>query len=128
MRPSWLNTKAVAVLAAATACVGVGGGALALAIADDDDGEPRTVNVAGGEGNPGSRRVVVDDLIPPADARRAAKAAENDAGGTALTVDHDDGLYEVEIQRADGRIIELYLDDRFRVVGSELEDDYDGFD
>ena len=72
--------------------------------------------------NAGSRqpvRLVIDDGIPVADARRAARAAESRFGGRALTVDEDDGLFEVELQQADGRIYEVYVDHGFRALRAD---------
>jgi hypothetical protein len=39
--------------------------------------------------------------------------------GTALSVERDDGLFEVEVREAGGRHHEVLLDDAFAVVGTD---------
>jgi uncharacterized membrane protein YkoI len=120
--------------------VGAGGVAAGIALGDDDDAAPIVIDTPADDGAPASgraatrdgsdaprtaaarREVVVDDRIPAADARRAAAAGERRGRGTALTVDRDDGRYEVEVQQPDGRIVEVYVDDRFRPLWVDAED------
>jgi uncharacterized membrane protein YkoI len=119
--------------------VGAGGVAAGIALGDDDDAAPIVIDTPADDGAPASgraatrdgsdaprtaaaRREVVDDRIPAADARRAAAAGERRGRGTALTVDRDDGRYEVEVQQPDGRIVEVYVDDRFRPLWVDAED------
>lgn len=58
-------------------------------------------------------------------ARAEAAALEHTGGGTVVETEvGDDGAaYEVEVRRADGTQVEVELDDGFRVVGSERDDD-----
>jgi hypothetical protein len=42
--------------------------------------------------------------------------------GVALTVDRDDGRYEVDMQRPDGTIAEVLVDERFRALGIDPGD------
>jgi len=103
----------------------LGGGGVGFAVAggfdrDRDDSEwliaPGT---ADGARSPASADrspdVVVDGAIRAADARRAISAAAKRVDGVALTLDRDDGRYEVDMQRPDGTIAEVL--DRFRAVG-----------
>ena len=62
--------------------------------------------------------MVVDDGVPAEDAQPVARAAAEHVRGRALSVDLDDGRYEVEVQRPDGAIVEVLLDGR-SVIGVE---------
>jgi len=113
----------------------LGGGGVGFAVAggfdrDRDDGERLiAAGTAGGARSPASATradrspdVVVDGAIRAADARRAISAAANRVDGVALTVDRDDGRYEVDMQRPDGTIAEVLVDDRFRALGIDPGD------
>lgn len=109
-----------------TALAVLGFGLLAGAVLNDafDGDEERTIMATPSGAGSSSQTsataapdIVVDDGIDTADARRAARAAENGFDGVALSVDHDDRRYEVELQRADGTIAEVLVDDRFRALG-----------
>lgn len=58
---------------------------------------------------------------------RAAEAALAVVNGTVLEVERQDGdgagLYEVEVRRADGSVVEIHVDAGFQVVGSAADDD-----
>ena len=94
---------------AALALLGIGTGAV-LAVPGDDDrpltGDPR--------------------------ARAMAAALKHVGGGDVIETEvGDDGAaYGVEILRPDGSVVEVNLDEDFRVIGSEADDDsageYDG--
>jgi uncharacterized membrane protein YkoI len=109
--------KIVALIAGGAALGAAGAGAAATLDGDDDRTIPAIVMPAG---QPTSatpqqqqdQRVVVDDGIPTDAAETAAEAAVSHVGGRALSVDTDDGLYEVEVQRPDGAIVEVLLDGR----------------
>jgi hypothetical protein len=58
--------------------------------------------------------------------RRATEAAlEHTGGGTVIETEvGDDGAaYGVEIRLDDGSVVEVALDERFRVIGDETDDD-----
>ncbi len=105
--------KTTALIAGALA-VGVGGGiAGADALGGDDDQTiaPITVPAANSASQATQApRVVVDDGVPTRDAKAVAQAAADHVKGRALSVDIDDGRYEVEVQRPDGAIVEVLLD------------------
>jgi hypothetical protein len=90
---------------AATLAVGLigGGAAIAVATAGDDD----------------------TPLRGSALDRATAAALEHAGGGTVIETEvGDDGAaYGVEIERADGSVIEVSLDADFRVIGTEGDDD-----
>jgi hypothetical protein len=54
-----------------------------------------------------------------------AAALERTGGGTVVETEvGDDGAaYAVEIRLADGRVVEVNLDENFDVIGDELDDD-----
>jgi hypothetical protein len=60
--------------------------------------------------------------------RAVAAALAATGGGTALETEAgDDGAaYGVEIRLADGRQVEVHLDEAFRVVGQEADEDRPG--
>jgi hypothetical protein len=113
--------RIAALIAAAAAAAGAtGAGAVAL-LSDEGDREiPSIVIPADRTASVGTQqalgeRLVVDDGVPGDAARTLARAAASHIGGRALSVDTDDGLYEVEVQRPDGAIVEVVLDNR-RIV------------
>lgn len=117
------------VLIVAAAALGGGGAGYALSAGlagDRDDGErlvaPAARSPATARSPDRSPDVVVDGAIPTADARRAIAAAADRVDGVALTVDRDDGRYEVELQRPDGTVVEVLVDGRFRVLGMDPGD------
>lgn len=123
VRPHLLATAIVAAMLAGVAAGLVFAGAF---LDDDGDRTIEPIAVAGTSGDAAAasraraRRpttIVVEDGIGDGDARRAVAAAENDVGGVALTVDRDGRRYEVELQRPDGTIVEVLVDERFGVLG-----------
>jgi hypothetical protein len=65
------------------------------------------------------------------DLDRASQAAVAHVGeGTVVDSEAGDGpeAFEIEVERADGSVIEVSLDDRFEVIGSEADDDAAGAD
>lgn len=111
-------------LVAAGLAAGVGGVAAFGAFAEDEPVEVITVESA----EPASGRasapseLAVEDGIPRADAERLAAAAMQRAPGGALSVERDDGLYEVEVRERGGDHVEVLLDDAFEVVGVDGDD------
>ena len=57
--------------------------------------------------------------------RASAAALAHTGGGTVIEteVGDDDAAYGVEIRLEDGRVVEVSLDENFRVVGEETDDD-----
>jgi uncharacterized membrane protein YkoI len=91
---------ATAVVVAAAAI----GGGVAIAAGGDDDG--------------------TDTPISGAALQKASAAALAHTGGGTVTgteVGDEESRYEVEVTLADGSQVDVQLDDRFRVVGSEAE-------
>ena len=69
-----------------------------------------------------------EEQVTGPDADRAASAAVDAVGGGSVTEveyqDNDgDGLYEVEVQRADGSQVEVHLNGQFEPVGTAADDD-----
>ena len=67
-----------------------------------------------------------DRLITGTDRDRATAVALAEAGGgTVVETEVGDGgaAYSVEIRRGDGSVIEVQLDEHFRVIGTEADDD-----
>jgi hypothetical protein len=69
-----------------------------------------------------------DEQVSGPNAARAADAALSAAGGgTVLEVEYQDGdgagVYEVEVRRPDGSVVEIHLNGQFRRVGSAADDD-----
>jgi hypothetical protein len=91
------------------------GGAAALAVAAGGVGVAQAV---GGDG---------DENVTGPDADRAkAAAVKAVGGGRAVEVERaDDGAsgWEVEVDRGNGSVVEVHLDDNFRKTGSEADDD-----
>jgi hypothetical protein len=64
-------------------------------------------------------------------AEKAKRAAlEAVGGGTVVGVEREDGdgagAYEVEVERPDGSQVEVAIDDSYRSLGSEADDDTGG--
>jgi len=98
--------RKVAAIAAAVAALAVGGAGIAYA-------------VGGGES---------EEQVTGPDAAKAERAALDAAGGgTVLESEYQEagsaGVYEVEVQRADGSQVEVYIDDQYQPVGSAGDDD-----
>jgi hypothetical protein len=98
-----INRKAVAIGAAVIA-LAAGGLGVATAVGGDDE------SVTG----------------PDADKAKSA-ALQAVGGGTVTEVEHQDGdgggVYEVEVERADGSQVEVHLDGAFNPVGTAADDD-----
>ena len=121
----------LAAAAAVLIALGAGGGALAAGALGPDD--ERTVALdhgatstaatatAGGDDAVRPGRLVVDDGIPAAEAREVARRAVAHSSGRAVSVDRDDGRYEVEVQRPDGAIVEVLLDGSRQVLGVDVD-------
>ena len=94
---------AVGALAVAVA-LGAGAGAAASAVSGGDDDEAP----------------ITGDALT----RAEAAALAHIPGGrvTDTEVGDEESLYEVEVTLDDGRQVDVQLDERFRVVGSEGED------
>ena len=100
--------RLAAIALTAVVALGAGIGGTLLLTGDDNDGPDRTIApVTSGATAP---RVAVDDGIPARDAERVARKAAEQTRGEALSVDLDDGRYEVEVQRPDGAIVEVLVD------------------
>lgn len=100
--------KAAVVAGAAVATLAVGGAAIAGA-AGGDDGNDRAIGGA-----------ALD---------RASAAALAETGGgrvTATEAGDEEGAYEVEVTRPDGRQVDVHLDKDFNVLGSTGDDDRSG--
>lgn len=117
----------LAVAAVVALAVGIGG-TLLLSGGDDDDGSERTIAPVAAPADPagGARdrpaRIAVDDGVTDAEAARAARRAADHARGQAVSVDLDDGRYEVEVQRPDGALVEVLLDGSLQVLGVEQDE------
>jgi hypothetical protein len=104
------------IAALVVAGIGVGAGTVAAsgALGEEDPVEVITVQEAGAPA-----QLTVEDGIARADADRLVKAATAEVAGTALSVERDDDLFEVEVRAPDGRHHEVLLDDAFDVVGTD---------
>jgi uncharacterized membrane protein YkoI len=94
----------LAVAAAVVLAVGAIGGGVAVAAGGDDD--------------------ATDTPITGTALERASAAALAHTGGGKVTgteVGDEESRYEVEVTRDDGSQVDVQLDERFRVVGSEDE-------
>lgn len=60
--------------------------------------------------------------------RASAAALEHTGGGTVVDSEAGDGgaAYEVEVRTADGQVVDVLLDARFQVSGSNVDDDLVG--
>jgi hypothetical protein len=113
-----------ALLLAALVLAGAGVGAATVATSGVlADNEPVEVITVRGETPAEPGRLVAEDGIARADAERLADAATRAVPGTALAVERDDGLFEVEIRERDGGHREVLLDDDFAVVGTDGDQD-----
>lgn len=103
----------VALTAGGAALGAAGVGAVGALDGDDDEIIPPiavpTAEADSPRPQPNSR-VGVDDSVPAGIAKPAARIAAAHVGGRALSVDTDDGLYEVDVLRPDGAIVEVLLD------------------
>ncbi|MGH2804766.1 MAG: hypothetical protein ACRDL4_17230 [Thermoleophilaceae bacterium] len=100
--------KATIVAAVAIAALALGGAAIAGAAGGDDDASDKPI-----------RGTALD--------RASAAALEHTGGGevTETEVGDEEGAYEVEVTRTDGSQVDVHLDERFDVLGSEGDDDGD---
>ena len=91
-------------------------GALAVALAAVSGGIALAATGGGGDEQP---------LGGPARERATAAALAHTGGGTVTeTETGDDGAaYSVEVRLPDGSQVEVSLDERFRVIGQEADDD-----
>jgi hypothetical protein len=100
-----INRKLVGITAA-VAVVAAGGVGIAYA-------------VGGGESD--------EQITGPSAKKAEAAALDAVGGGTVLEAEHQEaggsGVYEVEVQRPDGSVVEVLVDDQFQSVGTEADDD-----
>jgi uncharacterized membrane protein YkoI len=98
------RTRRMLIAAAAAALVAAGTGT-AIAVAGDDDGDRQATGAA---------------------ADRARAAALAITGGTANAVERDGengATWEVEVTKPDGETVDVRLDDRFRLVVVEHDEE-----
>jgi uncharacterized membrane protein YkoI len=79
---------------------------------------PAMAHAGQGESAAKDVAIVGDDLI------RATEVALAHVGGGSVTgteVDDEESYYEVEVTREDGAQIDVQLDEKFEVVGTELD-------
>jgi hypothetical protein len=113
------------VMGIATAAAGVGWAAAGELRPDpapivlDATPAPVAAVAAGDEASP---RLIAEDGISAGDARRIERAAQRAVPGTVLSVERDDGLFHADVRERGGGISEVLLDDRFRVVGVDIDD------
>ena len=103
------RTRALIAAGAVIALAGTGA-AIAGASGDDED----------------ASRAISGDAL-----ERAGAAALAETGGGRVTdteAGDEEGAYEVEVTREDGTQVDVHLDDRFRVIGSENDGRGDGED
>jgi hypothetical protein len=96
--------KGIIIAVAAIAALGVGGAAIAGAAGGGDDGN----------GKP----------ITGPDLDRASAVALKEAGGGKVTgseVRDEEGYYEVEVTRPDGKQVDVHLDKSFHVLASKAD-------
>jgi uncharacterized membrane protein YkoI len=96
--------KGVVIAVVAIAALGVGGAAIAGAAGGGDDGD----------GKP----------ITGPDLDRASAVALNEAGGGKVTgseVQDEEGYYEIEVTRPDGKQVDVHLDKSFHVIASKAD-------
>jgi uncharacterized membrane protein YkoI len=107
-RRTQMTRRLVLILALVVAAAAIAGG-IAIAAGTGDDDEPLTGSTL----------------------EQATEAAlAHTGGGTVIETEvGDDGAaYGVEVRRADGRVVEVSLDENFKVVGTENDDDTAGED
>ena len=110
-------------LVAGGLAAGAAGLAASGALAEDEPVDVITIeSPAPAPGGARGAELVVEDGIPRADAERLAASATRHTPGDALSVERDDGLYEVEVRDTAGRHAEILLDDGFGVVGMDAGD------
>ena len=103
------------------------GGVACSTSASDDPEHPRVVDSeSDDEGEDDSEEEV--PITGEALAKASAAALAYTAGGrvTATEVGDEESYYEVEVTMADGRQIDVQLDEAFQVVSSESDDEEDG--
>jgi uncharacterized membrane protein YkoI len=103
--------KRLAVLATVVAALGAASGGIAIAAGGDDD--------------------ATQAPITGTDLQRASAAALAETGGGRVTgteVGDEESYYEVEVTLADGRQVDVQLDESFNVVGSGADRDGAGDD
>jgi uncharacterized membrane protein YkoI len=93
-------------IAAAVAALAAGGVGIAYA-------------VSGGES---------EEQVTGPSAKKAESAALDAVGpGTVLEAEYQEagsaGVYEVEVQRDDGSVVEVHIDDQYQPVGTAADDD-----
>jgi len=115
--------RALLLGALVVAGVGVGAGTVAASGVLDAEEPVDVITVQAEPPAADPARLVVEDGIPRADAERLVAAATERVRGTAIAVERDDGLYEVEVRSPGGRHHEVLLDDRFGVVGTDADED-----
>ena len=93
----------------------IAAGSLTLAVVGGGAG----IAIANGEGD------TDEPLTGSALERASAAALAATGGGTVIETEAgDDGAaYGVEVRLSDGRAVEVSLDERFRVIGRQAEDD-----
>jgi hypothetical protein len=67
-----------------------------------------------------------DSPLEGSDLERATSVAMEHAGGGSVVeseVGDDGASFEVEVRLADGTVVEVQLDERFRVIASIVDDD-----
>jgi hypothetical protein len=86
------------------------------------------IAVAGGLAAAAADGDTDQELIGATRDRAVAAALAATGGGTVLETEAgDDGAaYAVEVRLADGRQVEVYLDESFKVVGREADEDRPG--
>lgn len=94
----------IAVAGAAVLAVAAGGVGVAAATGGDDSERPIT-----GTGLDSARAAALDHV-------GEGHVSETEVGD-------EESRYEVEVTRADGSQVDVQLDDRFRVVGGEADDE-----
>jgi uncharacterized membrane protein YkoI len=101
------KAKKGVVVAAVVAALGVGGAAIAVATGGGDDD-------------------ATEKPITGSELDRASKAALDHTGGGTVTdteVGDEESKYEVEVTRGDGSQVDVQLDENFKVLGDEADDD-----
>jgi hypothetical protein len=91
---------------AAIAVLGGGGAAIAVGAGGDDDATEKPITGAA--------------------LQRASAAALDHTGGGRVTgteAGDEEGAYEVEVTRTDGSQVDVHLDEQFRVLGTEGDND-----